>query len=48
MVDSKVNADKIRAEAAELALSGTIDTERVRAEGGKSALAGRIGVLRAI
>ena len=47
-VDSKVNAEKVRAEAAELALSGAIDTERVRAEGEESALAGRIGALEAI
>ena len=47
-VDSKVNAEKVRAEAAELALSGAIDTERVRAEGEESALAGRIGTLEAI
>ena len=47
-VDFKVNAEKVRAEAAELALSGAIDTERVRAEGEESALAGRIGALEAI
>ena len=47
-VESKVNAEKVRAEAAELALSGAIDTERVRAEGEESALAGRIGALEAI
>ena len=47
-VESKVNAEKVRAEAAELALSGAIDIERVRAEGEESALAGRIGALEAI
>ena len=47
-VESKVNAEKVRAEAAELALSGAIDTERVRAEGEESALAGRIGALEVI